>query len=211
MSRSKKPRNCLRPCRATPAEKERRSQGTLKVPSEWKEGTNTGYVYPRQCFWRSLEYAIHPARRTVPEVWLVHGESDFSLGGHAWVELPDGLVFDAVLQRWYRNYYGSDGQNGRAWYKFTPDAALLIYSELNAGNDGSTLAEYRFDTFLWLPWGDPANPLYIDYALAVRLIATREARKASCPVPLTQKAGCLEATLDSLLGTCAEPNSQPNY
>lgn len=134
-------------------------------------------MYPGQCFWRSFQYAVDPARESVPGVWLVHGESDFSDGSHAWVELPDGLVFDAVLQRWYPDYYGAAGQNGKAWYKYTPDAAWLIYNELN-DDDSSETVGFRFDRFLWLPWGDSKNPLLIDYERATRLIESREKRKS---------------------------------
>lgn len=165
--------------RASDFDRVKRDQGTLKVPRQWKIGTNTRYVYPQQCFYRSFTYACHEFRRNVPGVWLVHGESSFAGGPHAWVELPDGLVFDAVYQRWYRNYYDAEGAAGRAWYKFAPlAAASILFEKWNeAGRPACPC--YRFDNWLWLPRGNSDQPMIIDLERAEELLRTRASREAA--------------------------------
>jgi hypothetical protein len=54
----------------------------------------------------------------------VLGETSLALGGHAWVELPNGLVFDGVFQRFYRreDYYG-EMAHATPWYIYDAIAA----------------------------------------------------------------------------------------
>ena len=153
-----------------------RALGILDVPKEWKVGTQPRYVYPQQCYSRSFHYATHDARYK-PGVWLVHGRSLLGPGGHAWVELPDGLVFDAVVQRWFRNYYGrgDDGQMAEAWYKYDPMAVVLIHRRMNLLQ--TEMDDYCYHRWLQLPWGNPQNPLVIDITRAEELLKGRTPRE----------------------------------
>jgi hypothetical protein len=139
------------------------------VPEVWRAGTTPETLRPGECFFRSFRYVSEHFASGVP-MWLVHGE--YLLGArHAWVELPDAVVFDGVMQRFYRRdaYYSI--QVARAWYKFESPAALIIAANLTVGEDG--LVPYgAWDVILKLPWADPDNPTMIDADRATDLLVT---------------------------------------
>lgn len=116
----------------------------------WLVGVEPHSLYPQECFYRAYRYATHIARIAVDGIWLVHGECSLAFGCHAWVELPDGLAFDGVLQQFFRttDYYGI--LLGQPWYRFTPDAAALISANMPKTEDGEFI--HRWDTELKLPW-----------------------------------------------------------
>ncbi len=57
-------------------------------------------------------------------------------GCHAWVELPNGLVFDGVFQQFYRIEDWEKYILARAWYKYTPQATLRIYGNMPKLDNG---------------------------------------------------------------------------
>jgi hypothetical protein len=141
----------------------------VNVEQAWREGTDPDAIYFGECYFRAFRYATSLVRscnagmlKSLDGVYLVHGETaaGFALGGHAWVELPGGVIFDGVYQR----FYSAEGYAPLPWYKFTVSAAGIIMANMQP----PTL--YRWDHVLKLPWGDPKNPLVIDYDDAVRLL-----------------------------------------
>lgn len=83
-------------------------------PEEYRTGKQKRY-YPKKCFEKAFQYMIDVRPK---DGVLVHGkyspfkgpEDLFSYMEHAWLELPEDIVFDGVLQRLYRkvdyyNYY----------------------------------------------------------------------------------------------------------
>ena len=90
-------------------------------------------------------------------------------GLHAWVELPNDLVFDGVMQRFYPRAAYYDRQNARVYYRYTGAAAVQIHRALDRKfGDEATWAWHHY---LGLPWGDASAPLLIDSDQAVRLLA----------------------------------------
>ena len=55
-------------------------------------------VYPKQCYVRAYRYA---ANHFETQALLVHGLYHDGKG-HAWVEIPGGVVYDGVLNRFYQ-------------------------------------------------------------------------------------------------------------
>jgi hypothetical protein len=138
------------------------------VPAAWRVGTTPDTPYPGDCYYRSFRYVSKHCTSIQP-LWLVQGE--YWLGArHAWVELPDDLVFDGVMQRFYRKDAYYEIQGARAWYKFESGAAVLVAINLPS-KDGLTQYGY-WDSILGLPWADPANPTVIDYDRAWELLVS---------------------------------------
>lgn len=135
----------------------------------WLEGVDPHAIYPQECFYRAYCYATDASRYTVKGLWLVHGECAFALGPHAWVELPDGLIFDGVFQQFFRakDFYDRGKLVGQPWYRFTPRAASLIAANMPMTDDGR--CSYRWDGKLKLPWITD-EPLEIDFEKADELI-----------------------------------------
>ncbi len=104
--------------------------------SPWIEGVELDSIFPQDCYWQAYRYACDtPDRLGNCGHKLVHGETSLALGGHAWVELPNGIVFDGVYQRFYRHedYYG-DMALARAWYIYEPNAALPFHYHLECSH-----------------------------------------------------------------------------
>ena len=137
----------------------------VDVRPAWLEDVEVEAIFPQECYYRAHRYATHPARMEKGVV-LVHGETGLAFGGHAWVELPDGLVFDGVFQQFYPLDVWDREAVPNRWYKFTPLAAGIITARLRKTHPGL----YRWDTVLNLPWGDPAKPLIIDGDMAHQLL-----------------------------------------
>lgn len=79
------------------------------VDPSWARRTWPRRRYPQQCYRRTVKYlADHPH---IPGAGLVHGVASHAPGrvpyDHAWVELPDNVVFDAVVQAFFTrgSYY----------------------------------------------------------------------------------------------------------
>jgi hypothetical protein len=131
--------------------------------SPWIEGVDVNAIYPRQCYERAYEYAIHESR-CLEKHHFVLGETSLALGGHAWVELPNGLVFDGVFQRFYRreDYYG-EMAHATPWY---------IYDAIAAHRFGVTLkvSPGHWWSHVGLPmiWNRP--PISINDQYATELI-----------------------------------------
>jgi len=58
----------------------------------------TRHTFPNRCYERAFIYVLD---RTETEARLVHGRWQGG-HGHAWVEIPGGIVFDGVLNRFYQ-------------------------------------------------------------------------------------------------------------
>jgi hypothetical protein len=140
----------------------------VSVPPIWGEGTEPSIVYTHECFYRSYLYAeylfLRLKREELKDVYLVHGECMLAMGPHAWVELPGDVIFDGVLQRFYRLSHVT------AWYKYTPSAATVLACNMPVDAHGQQ--SYAFYLPLKLPWGNPANPLIIDDDNVIELLVT---------------------------------------
>lgn len=144
----------------------------VAVGRKWRTGTDSRAIYPGECFYRAALYVYHLSRFTTEGLWLVHGENAMALNRHAWVELPDGMVFDAVLQRFYskKGYY--DITVARPLYKYTPYAAYILPLHLPKFPDGSALGGDWHEP-LGLPWPDPDNPIEVDRERAIEALTAR--------------------------------------
>jgi hypothetical protein len=149
----------------------------VRVPEIWRRGIDPEIIYPGECFYRSYLYVkdlalrLDPCDHTViPRLWLVHGEY-LGWQRHGWVELPRGVVFDGVLQRFYRKRAYYEIQYARPWYKYAPSAAFVIARNMPAQADG--LFPYgEWHAHLKLPWADPARPTVVDSERALELLVT---------------------------------------
>jgi hypothetical protein len=150
----------------------------------WSVGVDLDAVYPQECFFRAYRYVVHLDRLLEEGIWLVHGECAMAFGPHAWVELPDGLVFDAVLNQFYHLEDWEKHILGTAWYKFTPDAASLIFANMPRTEDGQFI--YRWDANLGLPWFTGV-PLEIDREKAWLLIVASGIRETNPAVRKREK------------------------
>ena len=143
----------------------------VDVPDAWRTGTNPDVHYPGDCYCRACRYVIDLAKRLPKEqIWLVHGEYGFSIG-HAWVELPGDVVFDAVLQRFYgkQGYY--EIQSANPLYMYSSGAAMRLAANIPGETPGTT----RFGEWhlvLKLPPADPQAPTVIDFDHARELLIT---------------------------------------
>ena len=54
----------------------------VAAEDRWREGTDRGAIYPRECFYRAAKYLYHPSRFSEP-VWVVHGETGMAINRHA--------------------------------------------------------------------------------------------------------------------------------
>jgi len=105
------------------------------------------YWFPGECFRRAICFV-----RTNPKLptaeYILGDAVTGGFGQHGWVEYED-LVFDPVLQEWYRKegYYASECPN--PWYRFSRPATMYLARKMDK------LAEvtFRWDLWLQLPWG----------------------------------------------------------
>lgn len=139
------------------------------VRPRWLDGVYPQDIFPQECFCRAYCYATDLNRFSEKGIWLVHGECAFALGPHAWVEMPDGLIFDGVFQQFFRAEDYADKLLGQPWYKFTPEAAFLIAANMPMTDDGQYF--HRWDVKLKLPWYRGV-PLEVDFEKAEELIVS---------------------------------------
>jgi hypothetical protein len=144
----------------------------VEVEDRWREGTDRGAIYPGECFFRAARYVTHRARFLADGVWLVHGTNSMSIDRHAWAELPGGVVFDAVLQRFYSKIGYYDATVARPWYKYTTDAAAIIPLHLPLFPDGTALYG-DWHKPLGLPWVTPDCPLEVDQERAIAALTAQ--------------------------------------
>ncbi len=142
------------------------------VGRKWQVGTTRRAIFPGECFYRAALYVSQPDLSSAEGLWLVHGQNTMARKRHAWVELPDGVVFDAVLQRFYSRQGYYDGTVARPLYKYTPAAAAVILLRLPKSPDGRTLYGDWHDP-LGLPWADPAHPLEVDEERAMAALTAQ--------------------------------------
>ena len=117
------------------------------------------YWFPGECFPRAIYFVRYMLRNNLAEYILGDALSG-GFGQHGWVEYED-LVFDPVLQEWYRKegYYASEYPN--PWYRFSRAATMYLARQM------AKLPErtYRWDIWLHLPWGKN-TPISLDQAKA---------------------------------------------
>jgi hypothetical protein len=90
--------------------------------------------FNHQCYRTALEFVIEHGH--IPEIRLVHGELGFTGAvPHAWVELPQDVIFDGTLQRYYRKscYYSSLA--AFTLKSYSVEAALALWT--SSGNYGT--------------------------------------------------------------------------
>jgi hypothetical protein len=107
----------------------------VPVPAAWQAHARPDKRFPNRSFEKSLDFVLEltfSTLRTDPihtGLWLVHG---FDRGGrpHGWVELPGGVVFDGVNQRFYarEDYYREAG--ARPTYRYGPEAVVFVYDQI---------------------------------------------------------------------------------
>lgn len=74
---------------------------TRPTDSVWLEGVDFDNIYPQQCFEQAFNYTKAKCRWGLSHKYVI-GECSLCFGQHAWVELPNGLVFDGVFQAFYK-------------------------------------------------------------------------------------------------------------
>jgi hypothetical protein len=135
--------------------------------------------FPTQCFNKACYYMM---THRIKGIEYVFGSSlGGGLGGnHAWVELPGGVVFDGVLQRFYRkdDYYRIEC--ARPWYRYTRSAVLYLIESLTVNGN----IDYRWHDPLGLPWAmsahDPSvEALLVDRRMAERRLAASISKEAN--------------------------------
>jgi len=80
--------------------------------------------FPGECFPRAIYFVRFNPK--LPTAEYILGEAlSGGLGQHGWVEFED-LVFDPVLQEWYRKegYYASE--HAKPWYRFSRPATMYL-------------------------------------------------------------------------------------
>jgi hypothetical protein len=116
----------------------KRLQGALassevKVTDGRERGTRPRRPLSGKCYQEALDY-LHLHAADWPGARLVHGRA----GGvaHAWVEFPDGVVFDGVFQRFYRQ---------RPYYAVLAAVVQEVY-------DAKEATRLMLATGTWGPW-----------------------------------------------------------
>lgn len=70
----------------------------VTVTLAWSRDTYPRFVYPGECYERAFAYVLD---HDIAGMLLVHGRNTRLNDEHAWVELPGGIVFDGVAQRFF--------------------------------------------------------------------------------------------------------------
>lgn len=89
-------------------DKENLSKYEIDAGEKYKTG-KSNRLYKQKCYIKAFEYVSD--KRDLEDIRLVHGlYKPYGVNkhyGHGWVELPDDIVFDGVLQRFYEKegYY----------------------------------------------------------------------------------------------------------
>lgn len=145
----------------------------VTVEGSWARRTWPRRRYPQQCYPKTLKYALdHPAIRGLR---LVHGvvshPPHFVPFDHAWVELPGGVVFDGVVQTFFRRV---------SYYRVMAAVALDAY----CGPEATRLvAEHGHPG----PWNAKWVPTPIQFAAYVA--TARSCQDLPPPAPLWLNVG----------------------
>lgn len=135
---------------------ERLRPAIADVPKQLKR-ISINFWYPGECFPRAIYFLQSNPKLRSAEYIL--GEIVMSgRGQHGWVEF-EGLVFDPVLQEWYRKdlYYASEC--AQPWYRFSRPATKYLARRMYKLPEFS----YRWDCWLGLPWGED-TPISLEQA-----------------------------------------------
>ena len=77
------------------------------------------------CYREAYVYTMDHAE--IPGILLVHGKYTKVPRGHAWVELPGGIIFDGVKRKFYRWSEYRRRFQAEARVKYTPRQAATFY------------------------------------------------------------------------------------
>jgi hypothetical protein len=115
--------------------------------------------FPGECFPRAIYFVqTNPKLKTAE--YILGEAATGGRGQHGWVEFED-LVFDPVLQEWYRKdgYYSSEFAD--PWYRFSRQATMYLDRRMNK----LPAFNYRWDCWLRLPLGKN-TPISLEQAKA---------------------------------------------
>lgn len=129
----------------------------VQVPEAWKGVTRPGNKFLHECFKWSLDFvlklcfALPSDDPTQKGIHLVHGLVSGRMP-HGWVELPGGVVFDGVVQKFYAtaDYYRITG--ARVLYRYESDAVHYLFPILPWDDGGQLTGQWH------VPLGLPSLP-----------------------------------------------------
>lgn len=105
-------------------------------PPEQYNTVKRKYLSPKLCYKKAYSYILSLKGKASENVKLVHGHYNHfpESFGHAWVELPGGIVFDGVLKRFYSraDYYKMKNLYKDAEYS-KKEAHILALSQRHYG------------------------------------------------------------------------------
>lgn len=150
------------------------------VPCRYSIHTYPEHVFVHECFPRALDYC---ESHRIKGTYYVFGNAlSGGMGEHGWVELPDDIVFDGVLQRFYNRARYYELERVKVWYRFTRSAAVWLRQQ--------DLDTYRWDVHLWLPFAEPDKPpLLIDIKKARHFLASAEGERLQARMLLEKSNG----------------------
>ncbi len=101
----------------------------VPVPPAWSRNTHPHHVYPGESYERAFAYVLD---HDIDGMQLVHGVATQADEEHAWVALPDRIVFDGVTQRFYAADAYATVMQVRPEQVYTPDAAVQMLLNTNS-------------------------------------------------------------------------------
>ena len=125
--------------------------------------------FPGECFRRAI-YIVRENPKLPTAEYILGDALSGGFGQHGWVEYED-LVFDPVLQEWYRKegYYASEIAN--PWYRFSRPATMYLARKM----DKLAESTFRWDLWLQLPFGKN-TPISLEQAKAYFAEVNRKQR-----------------------------------
>lgn len=177
-----------------------------------------GAIFLGYCYTESFTFLLHlglearqsaAARRLLSQSWLVHGTRIG--GGHAWVELPENVIFDGVFQRFCRKQSYYRLQKAHAYQKFRPGAAFMLMEHLIrtdltpearlssvddlllfilvALNRRDVSEKVNFNWWHRLGFrNSPKRPVLVDQKAAQKLISALDESRQRSPIQVEAKA-----------------------
>ncbi len=108
-------------------------QAEISVKDSLRSGSDVNADTGGQCYRRAFSYV---QAHQMDEAVLVHGSvfADARHSPHAWVELPDEIVFEGVLQHFYNKAMYYKFRDAKPTYRYTAaQARSLLISNGNYG------------------------------------------------------------------------------
>lgn len=142
---------------------DRLAYAEVDVPRRYSIHTDRTQQFPQQCFHEACRYV--QLNRIAGMTYVLGTAVCGGMQQHAWVELPDNIVFDGTLQRFYDRTKYYDSECAMPWYRFTRNAVKWILKQ--------KFATSRWDWELGLPWAKSAMDLSAEVLLVDRADAER--------------------------------------